>query len=87
MPGGNHGSLFRHSSREVVDGSMLILPRACLEKGKELKWTAQQRYHESITFSFSQFLEVRRWWPNGNSAARLLGKYEDLERAALQKWQ
>ena len=46
--------------REVVDGSMLILPRACLEKGKELKWTAQQKYHESITF-FSQFLEVRRW--------------------------
>ena len=29
--------LFRHSSREVVDGSMLILPRASLENGEDLK--------------------------------------------------
>ena len=28
---------------------MLILPRASLEKGKDLKWTARQKYHEPIT--------------------------------------
>ena len=60
--------VFRHSSREVVDGSMLILPRASLEKGKDLKWTARQKYHESITIFRNS---SRRAAPNGNSAARL----------------
>ena len=63
---------------------MLILPRASLEKGKDLKWTARQKYHESIAIFRNS---SGRAAPNGNSAARLLGKYEDLERAALQKWQ
>ena len=47
MPGADH--VFRDSSREVVDGSMLILPRASFETGKDLKCTARQKYHEPIT--------------------------------------
>ena len=66
---------------------MLILPRASLERGKDLKWTARQKYHESIVF-FSLFLDVRHRWPNSNSAARLfLKKGKHLERVARQKWQ
>ena len=55
--------VFRHCSKEVVDGSMLILPRASLGKGKDLKWTARQKYHESITVFRNS---SRRAAPNGN---------------------
>ena len=43
---------------------MLILPRASLEKGKDLKRTARQKYHEPITML--------------RNVARLLVKDEDL---------
>ena len=29
-----------------------MLPRASLEKGMDLKWTARQKYHESIVIFF-----------------------------------
>ena len=65
---------FRHSSREAVDGSMLILPRASLEKGKDLKWTARQKYHESITF----FRNSTRCAADGPMVIRRRTSYEKI---------
>ena len=62
MSGRSHVLLF------LDTGSMLILPRASLEKGEDLKWTARQKYHESIPIFRNS---SRRAMPNGNSAARL----------------